>query len=353
MPFKVYSMPKKIKKLDPAFDQKSLLFRFRKHCAAKEFLRKSDRVLIACSGGPDSIALFHLVRLAFPSHKIAIAHFNHGIRTQTAKRDELFVKKLAAKYKVPFFCGRAKLAGKSARGKLSLEEAARQMRYAFLKTAYRKWKGNAILFAHHLDDQAETVLMRICQGTGLRGLLGIRERMAFERMRVIRPLLAFSKAEMLEFLRQNQFLFCRDETNGSTDYLRNRIRLEVLPFLAEKINPRVMQALARVPEVIGDESALISALEAQALKQVVLSVSSFRVALKTEAFRALPSALQFRILDGLIKKIDPAAGLLFENGGLIKSALKKVRFQISLPRHIELTGDFRHIRIQKRPSKKH
>ncbi len=150
------------------------------------------------------MALFHLVRLAFPDLKMAVAHFNHGIRAQTAKRDELFVKKLAAQCKIQFFSGRAKLAKKSSRKKLSLEEAARSKRYDFLKSVYKKWKGSAVLFAHHLDDQAETVLMRVCQGTGMRGLLGIREQMVMDRMKVIRPLLAFSKTELLDFLKQNR-----------------------------------------------------------------------------------------------------------------------------------------------------
>ncbi len=340
-------MLQKTKKIDPAFDQKSLLFRFQKHCAGKEFLKKSGRILIACSGGPDSIALFHLTRLAFPNAKIGVAHFNHGIRARTAKRDELFVRKMAAKYEIPFFLGRAKLARKSNRKKLSLEEAARAKRYEFLKTVYRKSKSGVVLFAHHLDDQAETVLMRICQGTGLRGLLGIREQMKFERMRVIRPLLAFSKAEMIEFLKQNHFSFCKDETNQSTDYLRNRIRLEVLPFLAQKINPRVIQALARIPEIIGAESDLISELENKAGKNVLVSASSLRVVLKAPVFRALHPALQFRILDGLLKKLDSAAGLLFESGTAVKKALKNSRFQVSLPRGLILVGDSRRILIQK------
>lgn len=336
-----------ISKFDPAYDQKSLAYRFQKHVTQKEFFEKASRVLIACSGGPDSIALFHLTRLAFPNLKIALAHFNHGIRARTAKRDELFVKKLAEHYQIPFFLGSAKLSEKSARGKLSLEEAARQKRYAFLKQAYRKWRGNAIFFAHHLDDQAETVLMRMCQGTGMRGLLGIREQMIFDDMCVIRPLLAFSKAEMLGFLKQNQFSFCRDETNASTDYLRNRIRLEVLPFLEKKINPRVTHALARIPETIGVEMDFIAGLEREALKKVLVSNAKGKLVLRTSSFKLLHPALQFRVLDSLLKKIDPAAGLLFESGVLIREALKKPRFVLSLPRGLKLVGDKKNISIEK------
>ena len=239
MPFKMDLMSQQSKKFDPAFDQKSVLFRFQNNLAQNFLFKKSPRILIACSGGSDSVALFHLVRLSRPDLKVAVIHFNHGIRAKTAKRDELFVRKLALKYKVPFFVGRAQLSKKSNRNKLSLEEAARAKRYEFFKKIYKQWRGSAVFFAHHLDDQAETVMMRVCQGTGLRGLLGIREDMDINGMRVVRPMLPFLKQEILSFLKENHFLFCQDETNQCVDYLRNCIRLEVLPFLKKKVNPRL------------------------------------------------------------------------------------------------------------------
>lgn len=340
-------MRHKIKKTDPAFNQKSLLFRFQKTLLQKNFFKKTPRILIACSGGPDSMAIFHLVRLAFPSWKMAVAHFNHGIRLKTAKRDESFVRKNAKKYGLAFFLGKAKLSQKSRDKKLSLEEAARMKRYEFLKKTCRSWNADAVFFGHHLDDQAETVLMRICQGTGLRGLLGIREQMMMDGMKVIRPLLSFSKSEILNFLRENHFNFCRDETNASTNYLRNRIRLEVLPFLSKKINPRVAQALARLPEIAAAENNFIDEEEKKAIRRVVKTASAKKVTLKRTAFMTLHPAVQFRVLDHLIRKLDPAAGLLFEHGLILQTQLKKQKYAISLPRGVEIQGFPREVLIQR------
>jgi len=321
---------------DALYNQKSLLFRFRMKTERRDFFKKNDRVLIACSGGADSAALFHLVHLSFPDLKISIVHFNHGLRPRTAKRDELFVKKLAETFKVPFFVGRAKLIKKLERIKLSIEEAARQRRYAFFQTIYKKTKSKAILFAHHLDDQAETILMRVCQGTGLRGLLGIREQMTMEGMRVIRPLLAFSKAELLDFMREQNFKFCEDETNHKPDFLRNRLRLEVLPHLAKKVNPRILQALARIPEIIRDENDLIEQLEEAAEKKLLIRKTHGQITLNLRVFRQVPIALQFRILDRLIKQVDPSSGLLFEHVAGIQRNLKKNIFTMDLPRSVKL-----------------
>ncbi len=321
------------------FDQKGLLFRFRQHILSRKFFEGRKHILIACSGGGDSVALFHLLRVTLPaqSHKLALIHFNHGIRAGASKKDEIFVKKMAQKYKIPFFVGRAQLSKKSERIKLSLEEAARAKRYAFFKKIYNEQKSNAIVFAHHLDDQAETVLMRVCQGTGLRGLLGIRETMQMQKMDVIRPLLPFSKKELLIFLKQNKFLFCNDETNQKSIYLRNRIRREVLPYLAKKINPRILQALARIPETLGAENDLIEELEKKAAAKVILSISNKKICINAKAFNQLHAVLQFRILDNCLKKLNPAAGLLFENWKALKNQLLSLK-PVSLPRGMEMTA---------------
>ena len=351
MPFERYPMSQQSKKFDPAFDQKSILFRFQTNLAQNFIFKKSPRILIACSGGSDSVALFHLVRLSRPDLKVAVIHFNHGIRAKTAKRDELFVKKLALKYKTPFFVGRAQLSEKSNRNKLSLEEVARAKRYEFFKKIYKQWRGNAVFFAHHMDDQAETVMMRVCQGTGLRGLLGVREDVDMNGMRVVRPMLPFLKQEVLSFLKENHFSFCEDETNQCVDYLRNCVRLEVLPFLKKKINPRLIEALARMPQIMEAENSLIEEMEKKSAVNVVQSVSSKRVILKATIFRSLHAALQFRILDRYLKKIDPDAGMLFEHMAILRNQLRKSKIRISLPRKLEICGNLSQIYIQRNSEK--
>ena len=336
---------------DSTFDQKSLLYRFQKNLAQKGFFKKAPKILIACSGGADSIALFHLIRLSLKKTKMAVIHFNHGIRKKTAKRDELFVQKICLKHSIPFFVGHAKLSEKQNRKKLSLEEAARLKRYDFFKKIYKKQRANIIFLAHHRDDQAETVLMRVCQGTGMRGLLGIRETIGMNGMRIARPLLYFSKLEMRDFLKENHFSFCEDETNQRVDYLRNRVRLEVLPFLKKKINPKVGEALARLPQIMEVENNLIEELEVKAVTRVLKSVSQSKIILKAVIFRSLHPALQFRILDKFLKKLDPAAGILFEHAALLQNQLGKSQMHISLPRKLEIRGNLSQIWVQRGPSK--
>ncbi len=323
-------------KLDPAFDQKSLVYRFQKHALSKAILKPKGAYLIGCSGGADSVALFHLMRMAFPEAQLALAHFNHGLRAKTAKRDELFVKKLATQYQVPFFAGRAE---KKNQNKLSVEEWARAQRYRFLRSVYQKTKQNALLLAHHADDQAETVLMRMCQGTGPRGLEAIREVLVFEKIKCVRPLLPFLKTEIRQFLKTHQFAFHEDETNRSPKFLRNRIRLRVLPYLQKQINPQVARALARIPEIVRDENELLAGLEEALLKKTLKSSAKNKIVLYSPVFREAHSALQFRVLDRLAKKLDPAAGLLFEHAALIKSSLGKPAFVVDLPRGIQLVGN--------------
>lgn len=290
------------------------------------------------------MALFHLMRLAWPEAQLSLAHFNHGLRAKTAGRDERFVKKLAAKYRVSFLGGHA---GKKANQKISVEEWARERRYVFLKKIYEKKKYQSLLLAHHADDQAETVLMRLCQGTGPRGLSAIREELRFDGMRCVRPLLPFSKNEILKFLKDNRFSFCEDETNQSARYLRNRIRLKVLPYLQKQINPQVVRSLARIPEMIREESHLLTELESEIEKRAKVRKTRKKVTLKAGVLRSAHPALQFRILDKLIKKLDPRAGLLFEHAELIKKGLRKSTLRIDLPRGMILKTDSQTISIAK------
>lgn len=330
-----------------SYDQKSLLFRFKKHLETKQFCRPSGRYLIACSGGADSVALFYLMRAALPSAQLVLAHFNHGLRAKTALRDELFVKRLAQKFNTPFFSERAQIRGKNTSPKQSTEEVAREKRYAFLKKIYKKTRSQAVFLAHHLDDQAETVLMRICQGTGLRGLSAVREEICVESMRVVRPLLPFLKAEILVFLRRHGLDFCEDETNLKTYYLRNRIRKRVLPFLAREVNPQIVRALARISETVREENHFMALEEQMAAKYVTQKKTAKQVVMNLKKFRKLHPALQFRVLDWAAKKLKPEAGLLFEHAELIKNLLKKEDFSISLPRGLVVWVRKGKIAIQK------
>ncbi len=331
-------------------DCSGLLQRFETHLRERPLFASCRKILIACSGGPDSVALFHLLRILAPQRKwkIALIHFNHELRPREAKKDENFVRRLAEKFCVPFYAGAGSVKREARKTQTSIEECARKMRYDFFIRMVRQEKFPVIALAHTQDDQAETVLMRVIQGTGLRGLQGIREKVKIGKAALVRPLLHFSKQELLEFLRTGKHRFCRDKTNESTQFIRNRIRLELIPNLQRDFNPRVMEALARIPSIVTGESALIAELEAKAWKKVLKRHCAAGVEFHRSVFLKFPPALQFRMVEKALKRLDPRSGLSFEAWERLRRGLARTRFCCSLPRDIDLALTSKKVTLYKK-----
>ncbi|MGP1366172.1 MAG: tRNA lysidine(34) synthetase TilS [Schwartzia sp. (in: firmicutes)] len=206
------------------------------------------RVLVACSGGADSLALLSLVLALKEKQHLTVwaAHFDHGIRGAASREDAAFVAAFSASRGIVCRVGRDDVPQYAARHGLSLEMAARERRYHFLqRTAAEMGEGAVIATGHHADDQAETVLMRILRGTGLYGLSAMRAR----RGNIVRPLLKVSRAEIEEYCVAHDLAPRQDVTNGEMDAVRNRIRLELMPLLREKYNPEVRTALCRLADM--------------------------------------------------------------------------------------------------------
>ncbi|MFH1381101.1 MAG: tRNA lysidine(34) synthetase TilS [Candidatus Omnitrophota bacterium] len=219
-------------------------------------VKKGDRILAAVSGGSDSIFLLYMLLAlkSLLSIEIYAAHMDHGIRGADSKKDAEFVLNLAKKLKVK--CAYEKLNPKKLNSKLSLEENLREKRYEFLKKSAGKFKLNTIATAHTLDDQAETVLMRITKGTSLKGLVGIHPVRDDKKFKFIRPVIEIEKAEILKYLKVNKILFRTDKTNFQNTFLRNRIRNRVLPYLA-KINPRIKRSLFNLSVSLSEDFEFI------------------------------------------------------------------------------------------------
>ena len=217
-------------------------------------------VLAAVSGGMDSMCLLHLL-CAWGREKsvtVTAAHFNHRLRGECADRDEAFVRDWCAAHDVPFVCGGGDVrAAAEAEGK-SIEEAARDLRYAFLEQQRRALGCAFLLTAHHADDSAETQLLHLIRGTGLRGLTGIPAA----RERIARPFLRVTKEELARYAADNGVPYIEDETNFDPDAAaRNLIRLRVMPLLKE-LNPRAVENMARTAELLArDENVLDSLAE--------------------------------------------------------------------------------------------
>lgn len=312
--------------------------RFERILQEQKLILPGEKIWIACSGGPDSVALFHLLcslrrkwRL-----RLGLIHFNHGLRGNEAGQDVRFVRSLAKKNRLPFCTARGKIQSLARKDRLSLEEAARKARYDFFVETARRYRIPKMALAHTQNDQAETVLMRILQGTGLRGLLGIRSKIKMGSVIFIRPLLEFSKEEIRNFLEAKQIPYREDSSNRSLQFLRNRIRRRLLPRLAREFNPRIVQTLARIPAIVREEHELFQELETKAWKRIFKTADSRKVELKRRYFLKCLPPLQFRILERALRKLDFQSGLGFDAWKRLRPELTRAKFRVSLPRDIDL-----------------
>jgi tRNA(Ile)-lysidine synthase len=217
----------------------------------RELLRAGNRVGVAVSGGADSVALLRvLLELrAELGLVLVVGHFNHQLRGTDSDADQRFVVELAHKLELPFFTGSDNVHEYSRIRKLSLEQAARDLRYRWLHQLAIGENLNVIATGHTLDDQAETVLMKFLRGAGTRGLGSIRPVMMLEHWPVVRPLLETSRADVERYLASLNQPWREDHTNSDTKLTRNRIRHQLLPLLEQDYNPNIRQSLSETAEI--------------------------------------------------------------------------------------------------------
>ncbi|MDH4222052.1 MAG: tRNA lysidine(34) synthetase TilS [candidate division Zixibacteria bacterium] len=232
-----------------------MLNKFKETLNRWKMLQKKDRVLVACSGGPDSIALLYLLNQIKGEYKLKlhVAHVNHKLRGRESDEEENFVRELARKLNLQYYTKSFDIKKIAKLKKLSVEECARKVRYDFFNKLACRIKASKIALGHTADDQAETVLMRLIRGAGSLGLCG----MSPVSGRIIRPLLDFKKENIEKYLRENKLAFRIDSSNLRKDYLRNRIRLELLPYLRENYNPRIVETLTRTASVLSSQENFI------------------------------------------------------------------------------------------------
>jgi len=225
-------------------------------------LAPGDRVGVAVSGGADSVALLRILHEMRDELGLvlSVVHLNHSLRGEESDGDEEFVRNLASDYGLPFLCARRDVRAHAQKNKLSIETAARQLRYRYLEDLLREGSFNKLATAHTLDDQAETVLLKISRGAGTRGLAGIYPSILVEqpggseRLAIVRPLLAVERGELEAYLSEIRQPWREDSSNAELHHTRNRVRREVLPKLIEHVNPDVRHKLADAAQIArGDE----------------------------------------------------------------------------------------------------
>ena len=259
-------------------------------------MRAGDRVCVAVSGGADSVALLRVL-LELRSELgivLSVAHFNHRLRGADSEADEAFVAELARQHDLEIFSGHGDVRDHALTSKLSMEAAARELRYCWLTSLAESHKLNEIATAHTLDDQAETVLLKFLRGAGSRGLAGIYPEMfrgAQKQIHFVRALLCVTRDEVETYLTSLGQSWREDETNRDHRFARNRVRHELLPLLEREYNPNIRQLLSGAAELSRAEEEYWQAL----VERELVSRMQQPQQLSLESFAGLPLAFQRRL----------------------------------------------------------
>ncbi|UTA68883.1 tRNA lysidine(34) synthetase TilS [Emticicia sp. 21SJ11W-3] len=323
-----------------------MLHAFLTYINSQSLFEPTDKVLLAVSGGKDSVLLFDLFLEA--KFNFAVAHCNFRLRGEDSDKDALFVQQLCEQKSVPFYTVAFDTRAFAKANKLSIEMAARQMRYEWFEQIRLQTGSQYIATAHHLNDSIETILLNLTKGTGIAGLRGIQAKKQY----LIRPLLFASRADIEQYISGKDLKWREDSSNGSNDYQRNLLRNEVVPLL-KQINPNLEQTFARnIERLQALEGIFLGSLDA--FRKAVLSTQGDSILLNISAIQTQQSAAY--LLEELLKEfgfnyfqskeiyqaLDKPSGKIFYSD---THTLVKDRVHLIITANI--TTDFEEVQIQK------
>ena len=324
-----------------------LTVRVEQTIATHDMIAPGQAVLAAVSGGPDSVALLYLL-LAIAAHhgyRIGVAHFHHGLRKESGDADARFVERLAKQHNLPYYIEKIDLISEQKKTGQNLEEAGRQARYRFFHRIAAKEKFHRIAVGHHGNDNAEVIVMNLLRGSGPAGLSG----MDAKQKQIIRPLIYASRREILSYLKTRQIPYRQDPSNDETIFQRNHIRHHLLPALAQ-CNPRIVETLNRLGEVLRDEDEWVNTVADSLHAQVLISRQPAEEVLDIAKMTALHIGALRRILRKAILQvkgdlrrieffhIDTAIDLIRQN--------RRGR-RLDLPDRVRIAKNGRHLTITK------
>jgi len=309
-----------------------------------QMINRGDSIIVAVSGGADSVCLLKILYTLreYLNIGLTVAHFNHGLRPKEDEKETEFVAKLAKKLNLALICDTSnnitKVPGSS------IEEKAREMRYQFFQKAINKNHAQKLALGHTMNDQAETVLMHFLRGTGLTGLSGIPP---IRQNCFIRPLIDITRDEIHTYLKQNGESFIIDSSNLETRYLRNKIRLELLPLLLD-YQPKLVEHLGELAFLCRQETQFIDEEATKLLDIITFDSSKHSFDLSLTTFTTLSCSLQYRIIRQAIKKIK--GNLRKINRVHIKTIIDctnkdKPQIKVNLPENITVKKIYNRLRF--------
>ncbi len=264
-------------------------------------LRKGEKVLIACSGGPDSIALLHILYRLSTHYDISLVgfHLNHRLRGEEADRDQRFVERVFRRLNLPLIIRSYNVYEYSKERRLSIEQGAREIRYKLLEEVREERGADKIALGHTSNDNLETVILHLVRGAGMQGLSGIPPK----RDKIIRPLIEVKREEVLKFLRAESIRYRMDRTNKDTKIPRNLIRMRVIPLLL-KLNPKLIDTVARSARVLREEDEFIREFVDRALKESVIEKDERGLWVDIQSLSYYNLIIRRRIIRDLIPELD-------------------------------------------------
>lgn len=271
----------------------------------ESLIEKNDKILVGFSGGPDSVALGRLLLKIKDEYNLSLGlcHINHLLRGENSDGDEQFVKKFAEEFKIPFHILRKNIEEYGNFNNQGLEEAGRNVRYEYFAEISKKYGYNKIALAHNLDDNVETFIFRLMRGTGLHGLKGIPLR----RENIIRPLLLSFKKDILNYLESINQRYRIDESNNELVYSRNKIRLELIPYIEEKFNPKFKNNIVNLIDEI-------SSVEKKEFESNSLKLSNIKKLSKKERENLIYNELKNYDVEVTRNKVEEIESLIFKDG---------------------------------------
>jgi tRNA(Ile)-lysidine synthase len=322
--------------LDDCYNVRMKMADFQAICVKSCGLDPSFQVLAGFSGGADSLALLILLKNA--GYRVVAAHFNHHLR-QEADLDEICARQLAADLEIPFLSGGADVQVLACEHKQSVEEAARQARYQWLLKQAETRQAQAVAVAHTADDQVETVLMHLLRGSGLDGLTGMPYRQIFplwnQRIPIARPLLTTWRSETEAICRESGLEPVMDESNLSARYFRNRIRLELIPFL-QTYNTQVKGHIRQTAQILSEDQSILNTVKERAWLDCYRQRTPGWIAWNLESLAAQPEGLRRYIFRRGLTELKPG---IRDIDYSLTERLSNFIFQISRSGEMHLAGN--------------